>query len=214
MAAEQTRQKLLRAALENFSRRPYAAVTVGDIARSAGVAHGLLSHHFNGKENLYAEVVREISRRLRAATNITADGSTSARLRRHFTAHLNFLADHEDAALNIILRGGEATDLAWETFEAVRHEGTRSICALLDLDIDEPGLRLAMQGYAAACDEMARQWLKDGRPLPVEALVDGFMAFLAGAIRAAYGLAPAPALRQALEELDHAAPHRRDTLQA
>ncbi|MEU4673505.1 helix-turn-helix domain-containing protein [Amycolatopsis sp. NPDC023774] len=34
------RQKLLEAALAEFSRRPYAEVTVGDIARTAGVAHG------------------------------------------------------------------------------------------------------------------------------------------------------------------------------
>ncbi|MFE1197815.1 TetR/AcrR family transcriptional regulator [Streptomyces olivaceoviridis] len=214
LAAEQTRQKLLRSAIENFSRRPYAAVTVSDIVRSAGVAHGLLSHHFNGKENLYAEVVLEISRRLRAATTITSDGATSERLRRHFAAHLNFLADHEDAALNIILRRGEATDLAWETFEAVRYEGRKSICALLDLDADAPELRLPVRGFSAACDEMTRQWLRDGRPIPVEALVESFMAFLAGAIQAAHGLAPAPALRRALKLLRDGDPHPRNTLQA
>ncbi|WP_320783031.1 helix-turn-helix domain-containing protein [Streptomyces sp. CRN 30] len=214
LAAEQTRQKLLRAALESFSRRPYAEVTVGDIARSAGVAHGLLSHHFNGKENLYAEVVREISRRLRSATSITADGSSGARLRGHFAAHLRFLVDHEDAALNLILRRGEAADLAWETFEVVRNEGTRSICALLDLDADAPELRLPMRGFSAACDEMARQWLTDGHTMPVEALVDHFIVFLASAVRAAHDRAPAPALRRALEELEHGTAHRQDTLQA
>ncbi|MFE7076954.1 TetR/AcrR family transcriptional regulator [Streptomyces sp. NPDC057620] len=98
LAAEQTRQELLRAAVENFSRRPYATVTVSDIVRSAGVAHGLLSHHSNGKENLYPEVVLEISCRLHAATTVTSDGTTNERLRRHFVAHLNFLAGHEDAA--------------------------------------------------------------------------------------------------------------------
>ncbi|GGZ29537.1 hypothetical protein [Streptomyces poonensis] len=162
----------------------------------------------------YAEVVREISRRLRAAADITDGGSVDARLRRHLAAHLSFLADHEDAALNLILRRGEATDLAWEAFEAVRHERTRSICALFGLDADEPELRLAMRGFNAACDEMSRQWLRDGRPMPVEALVDCFMTFLAGALRAAHGLAPAPALRQALEELEHGASHRQDMLQA
>ncbi|WP_369213153.1 hypothetical protein [Streptomyces flavofungini] len=102
-----------------------------------------------------------------AGTTITSDGATSARLRRHFADHLNFLADHEDAALNIILRRGEATDLAWETFEEVRHEGIKSICALLDLDADAPELRLPVRGFSAACDEMTRQWLRDGRSLPL-----------------------------------------------
>ncbi|MEU8385207.1 helix-turn-helix domain-containing protein, partial [Streptosporangium sp. NPDC048865] len=97
LAAQETRRKLLEAALEHFSRRPYADVTVADIARSAGVAQGLLSHHFNGKENLYAEVVCVIDRRLRVAAKIGPDGPAVERLRRHLAAHLGFLAENEDS---------------------------------------------------------------------------------------------------------------------
>ncbi|MBC7269913.1 MAG: TetR family transcriptional regulator [Streptomyces sp.] len=124
-AGEQTRQKLLRAALESFSERPCAEVTVGDIARSAGVAHGLLSHHFNGKDGLFAEVVRETDRKLRDATRVPAEGSAAERLRHHFAAHLRFLADHENAAVNLVLCRAEATDVAWEAFESARREGRR-----------------------------------------------------------------------------------------
>lgn len=108
LAAQETRQKLLRAALENFSRRPYGEVTVGDIARAAGVAHGLLSHHFKGKESLYAEAVREVDQRLRTATEFASEGPVVDRLRRHFTAHLVFLSEHEDIALNLVLRRAQA----------------------------------------------------------------------------------------------------------
>lgn len=201
LAAQETRQKLLHAALENFSQRPYAEVTVGDIARSAGVAHGLLSHHFNGKESLYAEAVREIDRRLRAAAKIDGDGPVLERLRRHLIAHLEFLAEHEDAALNLILRRAEGTDVAWEAFEATRREGLRAICRLLGLDADEPALQLPLRGFAAACDETALLWLKSGRPYETVALVGIWIRFLSGAIRAAHDLAPAPALSEALEEL-------------
>ncbi|MEU3855380.1 helix-turn-helix domain-containing protein [Streptomyces sp. NPDC029554] len=201
LAAEQTRQKLLDAALDNFSRRPYAEVTVGEIARSAGVAHGLLSHHFNGKENLYAEVVRKINGQLRAATQITTEGSAEARVRRHLSAHFDFLAAHEDAAVNLILRRAEATDIAWEAFEATRREGIRGICALLNLDSEEPSLQLPMRGFVVVCDEMALQWLRNGRSPSTGAMVDFCMAFLVGALEAAYGLTPTRALRAALEEL-------------
>ncbi|MEZ7124812.1 TetR/AcrR family transcriptional regulator [Nonomuraea sp. AD125B] len=201
LAAQETRQKLLHAALECFSQRPYADVTVGDIARSAGVAHGLLSHHFNGKESLYAEAVREIDRQLRAAAKLTTDGPVLERLRRHLTAHLEFLAEHEDAALNLILRRAEGTDAAGEAFEATRREGIHSICRLLGLDADDPALELPMRGYSAACDETARHWLRSGRPHEIAALVDMWITFLSGAIRAACDLAPAPALNEALELL-------------
>ncbi|MEV5386235.1 TetR family transcriptional regulator [Streptomyces sp. NPDC052721] len=206
LAAQQTRQKLLHAALACFSERSYTEVTVGDIARSAGVAHGLLSHHFEGKESLYAEAVRELDHQLRAATRISPDGHVVERLRRHLSAHLRFLAEHRDAALNLILRRAEATDLAWEAFESTRLEGVRTICDLLGLDADEPALQLSLRGFSAACDEMARDWLRNSRALEIEALVDACVTFLTAAVQAAYGLAPSPALSQALQALRQGAP--------
>jgi AcrR family transcriptional regulator len=208
LAAQETRRKLLHSALECFSRRPYADVTVGEIARSAGVAHGLLSHHFNGKESLYAEAVREIDRQLRATAKLPSDGPVLERLRRHLTAHLEFLAEHENAALNLILRRAEATDLAGEAFDAARREGVRGICELLGLDADEPALLLPLRGFAAACDETALLWLKSGRPHEISAVVGIWIVFLSGALRAARALAPSPALSEALETLEADTPAR------
>ncbi|MFE9313483.1 TetR/AcrR family transcriptional regulator, partial [Streptomyces sp. NPDC006706] len=201
VAAQETRQKLLHAALVNFSRRPYGEVTVGDIARTAGVAHGLLSHHFKGKESLYAEAVREVDRQLRAATKFASEGPVIDRLRQHFTAHLGYLAEHEDAALNLILRRAQAADLASAAFESTREEGVRTICALLGLDADDPGLLLSMRGFGAACDEMSLLWLRNGRPVEIGALADAWITLLAGAVRAAYGFTPSPELREALDTL-------------
>lgn len=204
LAAQQTRQRLLQAALENFSRRPYAEVTVGSIARSAGVSHGLLSHHFNGKESLYAEAVREVDRRLRAATVIAPDGTVRERLRRHFADHLRFLADHEEAARNLILRRAAPTDLAWEAFEATRSEGEHAICELLGLDLAEPATQLAMGSFGAACDEMARCWLRKGRPFEIDALAEAWITLLAASVRTAHELAPHPSLTEALGMLSPA----------
>ena len=46
------RAKLITVALEHFATRPYDEVTVGEIARAAGVAHGLLFHYFDSKRGL------------------------------------------------------------------------------------------------------------------------------------------------------------------
>ncbi|MEE1939723.1 TetR family transcriptional regulator [Streptomyces sp. TRM 70361] len=201
VAAQETRQKLLRAALEHFSRRPYGEVTVGDIARTAGVAHGLLSHHFKGKESLYAEVVREVDQQLKAATKLESDGPVPDRLRRHFVAHLRFLASHEDAALNLVLRRTQGTDVASTAFEATREEGVRDICAVLGLDADDPVLLLSIRGFGAACDEMSLLWLRNGRPVEIDALADAWITLLVGAVRAAYGFTPTLELREALVTL-------------
>jgi TetR/AcrR family transcriptional regulator, fatty acid metabolism regulator protein len=53
------RRELLDAAIAVFARRGYHGSRVGDIAREAGVAHGLLYHYFRSKEEVLATIVRE-----------------------------------------------------------------------------------------------------------------------------------------------------------
>jgi TetR/AcrR family transcriptional regulator, fatty acid metabolism regulator protein len=58
-AQEGKRRIILDAAVEVFARRGYHASRVGDIAREAGVAHGLLYHYFESKAEVLNTVFRE-----------------------------------------------------------------------------------------------------------------------------------------------------------
>ncbi|MCL1869500.1 MAG: TetR/AcrR family transcriptional regulator [Promicromonosporaceae bacterium] len=53
------RERLVAAALELFSRRPYAAVGVAEIARHAGVQKGSFYYFFESKEALAVAVIDE-----------------------------------------------------------------------------------------------------------------------------------------------------------
>ena len=55
--AASSRQRLLDAALHEFRSRGYAATTVEDLCRAAGVGKGSFFHHFPGKEALALEAV-------------------------------------------------------------------------------------------------------------------------------------------------------------
>jgi AcrR family transcriptional regulator len=57
--AEETRQRILDAAVRVFARRGFHASRVGDIAQEAGVAHGLLYHYFASKDEVLETVFRE-----------------------------------------------------------------------------------------------------------------------------------------------------------
>jgi TetR/AcrR family acrAB operon transcriptional repressor len=56
--AAETRQAILRAALDEFSQRGYSATTLDGIARAAGVTRGAVYWHFASKAALYEEVLR------------------------------------------------------------------------------------------------------------------------------------------------------------
>jgi len=56
-AAASSRQRLLDAALHEFRSRGYAATTVDDLCRAAGVGKGSFFHHFPSKEALALDAV-------------------------------------------------------------------------------------------------------------------------------------------------------------
>jgi AcrR family transcriptional regulator len=54
--ADATRELLVSIARERFTEQGYAATSIEDIVRRAGVAKGALYHHFSGKEALFRAV--------------------------------------------------------------------------------------------------------------------------------------------------------------
>ena len=56
---EDKRRQLLDAAVRVFARKGFHASRVGDIAEEAGVAHGLLYHYFDSKDQLLETVFHE-----------------------------------------------------------------------------------------------------------------------------------------------------------
>jgi AcrR family transcriptional regulator len=63
---KKTREKLLRAAEEEFGERGFHAVGIGDITRRAGVALGTFYVYFESKEAIYRDLVSYLSRRVRS----------------------------------------------------------------------------------------------------------------------------------------------------
>lgn len=58
-AAEDKRRQILDASVRVFARKGFHASRVGDIAEEAGVAHGLLYHYFESKDQVLEAVLHE-----------------------------------------------------------------------------------------------------------------------------------------------------------
>jgi AcrR family transcriptional regulator len=58
-AVEEKQRQLLEAAVRVFARKGFHASRVGDIAEEAGVAHGLLYHYFESKDQVLEAVFHE-----------------------------------------------------------------------------------------------------------------------------------------------------------
>jgi TetR/AcrR family transcriptional regulator, fatty acid metabolism regulator protein len=66
-ATEEKRRLILEAAVRVFARKGYHDSRVGDIAKDAGVAYGLVYHYFDSKEAVLEAVFHEAWGRLLAA---------------------------------------------------------------------------------------------------------------------------------------------------
>jgi len=162
---EERKQQLLDAAADLFSSRGYANTRIIDICERAGVAKGLFYWYFDTKESLYAEMIRDMRKRLRRvqaeAMDPGADGVQRIRQAAfasmmYLAAHPRFFAfmsdDTRKPALEGVVDEGEAVYAA-DTERLIR-EAQGSGHALDWLD---PGLAaLGVQSTVGAFSQLLR----------------------------------------------------------
>jgi AcrR family transcriptional regulator len=96
---QDTKERLLKAALDVFAEQGYQTASVEEIASRAGVTKGALYYWFRDKEDLAADVQRELWTTIatEAQRDIDRDATTSDNLKLAFRAYLRSLRDHSYA---------------------------------------------------------------------------------------------------------------------
>jgi AcrR family transcriptional regulator len=103
-AADLTRQRLIRSALELFSTRGYHDTTTAQIAKKAGIAEGTIYRHFASKQQLVNELYRAAQRWAAQIVHATARDPEAGTPRARLTAVAHGLVDgaaHETAIVKI-----------------------------------------------------------------------------------------------------------------
>lgn len=104
---ERTRRRLLEAAEEVFAALGYHEASIVKITEAAGVAQGTFYVYFEGKREIFDELVDDLNRRVRQAmSEAAAQGATRAEAERlGFRAFFRFTAEHP--ALYRVIRQAE-----------------------------------------------------------------------------------------------------------
>jgi AcrR family transcriptional regulator len=92
----ETRQSLLTAATEEFSRLGYAGAKVDRISQTAGFAKGTIYNYFPGKRDLMLAVIESISvlHMEYVAMQVRQEEDPACRLERFFEAGFGFVSDY------------------------------------------------------------------------------------------------------------------------
>ncbi|MDQ2700524.1 MAG: TetR/AcrR family transcriptional regulator [Actinomycetota bacterium] len=122
ISGDERRTELMLVAERLFANRPYADISVQEIADEAGVARGLIHHYFGGKDDVLAAVIREmIPERTPAPLDVSMP--LSQRVDARLDMLIAALEHHSEGWLATLATGPnlpdgplkEAADALWDT---------------------------------------------------------------------------------------------------
>jgi AcrR family transcriptional regulator len=167
--ADERRRAVLTEALKLFAERGYAAVTMEDIARAAGLTKGGVYFHFPSKEAVLLAALQQQLEQFadQLRSRLLAEPDPRRRLDLYVQAHLATLG--ETAPLQVwaeALRRPEGRDLLRDAYRAARQELQTLLKTITDGAPGDSETRAAL--LIACLDGLELQWLAD--PEAVEAL--------------------------------------------
>ncbi len=68
------RSQLIEATIDTLARKGYAALTLADVAKTAGLSVGIVNFHFDTKEKLLVETLKQLAGQYRDNWNEALEG--------------------------------------------------------------------------------------------------------------------------------------------
>jgi AcrR family transcriptional regulator len=166
------KQRILEAAEQLFASKGFMNVSAAEIVREAGVAHGLLFHHFGSMENLYADASRAAAEQMNEKQLASFRGSTARdQLRSFLRAHLAAVKQRQGDALfrarshNLAINAEVA-----EIWEASRQQAISRICEVLGIREPTKKVRACLRAWIGFHDQLVIAWLADRAVTETEVL--------------------------------------------
>ncbi len=157
--AVRNRERIADIARQLFREKGYDAVSMDEVAKSAGVGVGTLYRHFPTKEALYDAAIQAWVETVNAAADeaLAGEGSPRERLLAWFEAYVAFLTRHKGAAWRITSAlGDEGSPFAAKcrTYLSANERVIRTLAAegALRGEVDAMQLCRLVGGVAAVVD--------------------------------------------------------------
>ncbi|WP_010250747.1 TetR/AcrR family transcriptional regulator [Acetivibrio cellulolyticus] len=95
---EEKTELILNAAVKTFAEKGYGSTKISDIAKEAGISHGLVYQYFTSKEEIFKILIQrslEITKNT-AEQNFSIKGTPIEKIEAHVGMYINFLRDQRD----------------------------------------------------------------------------------------------------------------------
>jgi AcrR family transcriptional regulator len=176
---------LLDAAADLFTTRPYAAVSMADVARSAGVSKPLVFRYFGDKRSLFLAALHRVVDQLRLASEVDPGLPASERFRGALHGYLDVIERYPQALSSFddgeMGRDPEVRALV----DGINEQVTERVVARLGVDDPSARLRHAVRTWLVFVRTSTVEWLQRdevGREQLVELQIVTFRAAVAEAL--------------------------------
>lgn len=176
-----TRQALLDAGEKLFGQEGYHETSVADLTREADVGHGTFYLYFEGKKELFDELIRHLSHELRSAIARAVEGLEDRfEIERvGFETFFRFALEHRDLYTVVHQAAAVDPELSRWYYRRLGEGYTEGLAAaagegqVRDLDPEAMAYCLAGMGHM-----VGMRWVLWEGELPPERWMDDFMSFL------------------------------------
>ena len=156
------REQILEAANGLFAERGYDEVTIEDIAKSAGVARGLVHHYFGGRKDVYLALLERLGGVREEALRPPVGRSARARVADSVSRWLDWTEANRTIYLGTIAPGDDIVDpdVRRVVAELVRRAVAQVAAFHADIAEDSPRLRFALECWTGLNRAATRRWLR------------------------------------------------------
>jgi AcrR family transcriptional regulator len=182
LPVEERRRRLLELGADLFARHSYDELSMGRIAKEAGISKPLLYHYFPSKRAFFAATLEQAAVEVAARTEPDPDLPPMEALAGSLDAFLGWIEENR-LAYQKLMRSASSVPEVRELVDGVREATSARIAAALGVD-REPAGRAAVRGWLWFVDGAVLDWLEH-RDLERAELRDLLLGSLAGALRAA-----------------------------
>ena len=160
--ADERRDQLLDVANALLAERGYEEVTVDHIAKSAGVARGLVHHYFGGRKEVYLALLERLLARREEDLRPPRGRSARARLADSVSRWMDWTEANRTMYLGTIAPGEDIADpdVRRVVAELVRRAVVQIAVFHADIAEDSPRLRHALECWTGLNRAATRRWLR------------------------------------------------------
>jgi AcrR family transcriptional regulator len=191
------RDDILATAARVFAARPYNEVSLGLVAREAGVSRSLVSHYFGSKRGLVMEVMRAFAAAAPEAVRTDRELPVDEMVGANVDAWLDYAEAHRETTIAMSGVGVLGRDPELQTLvEEVRERVVDRILVNHFGSTDVPReLRIALRAYTGLYEVAVSEWLHSGRMSRDEVrilITRGLFAVLQDVVPALLAAQPSP----------------------